>query len=52
MATVACMLRDHADLHDLEVGVIEEALETDYERTLWQAGGENLSEDNEAVAPH
>ena len=39
MAPIACMLRDHADRRDLEPSVIEEALETDYERTLWQAGG-------------
>ena len=41
MATVACMLRDHAELGHLEPSVIEEALETDYERSLWQAGGED-----------
>ena len=39
MATIACMLRDHAELYTLEPEVIEEALETDYERSLWQAGG-------------
>ena len=39
MATIPCMLRDHAELGDLEPAVIEEALETDYERSLWQAGG-------------
>jgi PPOX class probable FMN-dependent enzyme len=41
MASIACMLRDHAQLHDIEPAVIEEALESDYERTLWQAGGED-----------
>jgi PPOX class probable FMN-dependent enzyme len=51
MASAACMLRDHAELHDVEVGVIEEALETSYERTLWQAGGHSASEDMEAVTP-
>jgi PPOX class probable FMN-dependent enzyme len=39
MASTACMLRDHAELRELEPGVIEEALQTDYERTLWKAGG-------------
>jgi hypothetical protein len=39
MASIACMLRDHADRRDLEPSVIEEALETDYEQSLWQAGG-------------
>ena len=39
MASIACMLRDHAGLGDLEPSVIEEALETDYDRSLWQAGG-------------
>ncbi len=42
MPSIACMLRDHAEM-DVEVGVVEEALETSYERTMWEAGGEELS---------
>ena len=45
MATIACMLRDHAGLGDLEPSVIEEALETDYDRSLWQAGGNDKESD-------
>jgi PPOX class probable FMN-dependent enzyme len=41
MTSVACMLRDHADMHDIEPMVIAEALESDYARTLWQPGGES-----------
>jgi hypothetical protein len=36
MPTVACMLRDQV-APALEVDVIEQALEDDYEKTLWQA---------------
>lgn len=36
MPTVACMLRDQV-APALEVEVIEQALEDDYEKTLWQA---------------
>jgi hypothetical protein len=39
MASIACILRDHSDLHDVEPSAIEEALETSYERTMWEAGG-------------
>ena len=45
MASIACMLRDHAGLGDLEPSVIEEALETDYDRSLWQAGGNDKESD-------
>ena len=45
MATIACMLRDHAGLGELEPSVIEEALETDYDRSLWQAGGNDKESD-------
>ena len=41
MASIACMLRDHADARHVEVSVIEEALETSYERTMWEAGGDD-----------
>ena len=41
MASIACMLRDHAQLQELEPAAIAEALETDYERTLWRVGGKD-----------
>lgn len=38
MPTVACMLRDQV-APDLAVDVVEQALEDDYQKTLWQTGG-------------
>jgi PPOX class probable FMN-dependent enzyme len=39
MPRVACMLRDHTDARNVNPDQIEAALEADYTRTLWEAGG-------------
>ena len=39
LPSVACMLRDHYRLPDLDVNAVERRLEESYTKTLWLAGG-------------
>jgi uncharacterized protein len=40
LPTIACMLRDHYALPDLDLAVVEERLAQSYQLTMWLAGGE------------
>ncbi len=39
LPTVACMLRDHYDLPDLDLDAVERRLEHSYATTTWKVGG-------------
>lgn len=39
IASAACMLRDHVELHEISETDIAAALEADYVATLWEPGG-------------
>jgi PPOX class probable FMN-dependent enzyme len=39
LPTVACMLRDHYDLPELDVAAVERRLASSYSSTMWLAGG-------------
>ncbi|MEN8239635.1 MAG: MSMEG_1061 family FMN-dependent PPOX-type flavoprotein [Actinomycetota bacterium] len=41
MPTVACMLKDHYDLPEMDLAAIEERLTDAYERTTWMVGGDS-----------
>ncbi|HET6949802.1 MAG TPA: pyridoxamine 5'-phosphate oxidase family protein [Acidimicrobiales bacterium] len=40
MPSVACMLRDHYGMPELDTAAVERRLEESYARTLWRAGGD------------
>jgi PPOX class probable FMN-dependent enzyme len=40
MPSVACMLRDHYDLPEMDLAATERRLAESYRRTLWRAGGD------------
>jgi predicted pyridoxine 5'-phosphate oxidase superfamily flavin-nucleotide-binding protein len=42
MTSIACMLRDHYNEPDLDVGAVEDHLEVSYEQTTWAVGGTGL----------
>ena len=37
--SAACMLRDHVELPDVPVEVVEQVLEEGYSETMWEPGG-------------
>ena len=40
MPTIACMLRDHIEMPDLDPALIEKDLEGNYAATMWLPGGD------------
>jgi hypothetical protein len=40
LPTIACMLRDHYALPDMDVAAVERRLEDSYAHTMWLPGGD------------
>jgi hypothetical protein len=40
MPTIACMIRDHVQLPDIDPALIEADLEANYTKTMWLPGGD------------